>query len=380
MSRPEARIGIIGGGLMGRELASALGRWFALTDSPVDAKLVAVCDLSEPARDWFRQLPGVKLVTADHRELLASPDVDIVYVAVPHNLHEQLYLDVLEAGKDLLAEKPFGIDLAAAERIHAASVSSGGFVRCSSEFPFFPGAQRAYELAAAGGFGQLLEVRSGFWHSSDLDPTKAANWKRQVKTCGEIGVMGDLGMHVTHLPFRLGWMPTQVFAQLQRVYTERPDGRGGTAICDTWDNAMLHASFDHDGSDIPIRFEMKRLAPGATNTWFFEALGTDGGVRFSTAEPKSVWTFERGKEQSWKRTDLGYGSAFPTITGGIFEHGFPDCFLQMWAAYLAERAGKLGNRFGCVTPREALSSHRLFAAALESKASNAAAPVDFSIP
>jgi hypothetical protein len=40
----------------------------------------------------------------------------------------------------------------------------------------------------------------------------------------------------------------------------------------------------------------------------------------------------------------------------------------MWAAYLAERAGELGNRFGCVTPREALASHRVFAAAMRSHA------------
>src|SRR3977135_1494525 len=111
------RIGIIGGGLMGREVASALGRWFVLENYPVQAELVAVCDLVEKQREWFRQIPTVKLITADHKELLASPDVDVVYVAVPHNLHEQLYLDVLNAGKDLLAEKPFGIDLKAARNI-----------------------------------------------------------------------------------------------------------------------------------------------------------------------------------------------------------------------------------------------------------------------
>src|ERR1700722_12916296 len=111
------RIGIIGGGLMGREVASALGRWFVLDSFPVRAELTAVCDLVEKQREWFRQIPTVKLVTADHRELLASPDVDVVYVAVPHNLHEKLYLDVLNAGKDLLAEKPFGIDLKSAHVI-----------------------------------------------------------------------------------------------------------------------------------------------------------------------------------------------------------------------------------------------------------------------
>lgn len=360
------RVGIIGGGLMGREAASAFGRWFVLENFPVKVELVAVCDLQDKLLEWFRQVPTVKLLTKDHRELLRSPDVDVVYVAVPHNLHESLYLDVLASGKDLLAEKPFGIDLPAARKIAAAATGSGRFVRCSSEFPFLPGAQRVIQIARSGALGKLLEVRSCFWHASDLDPTKPVNWKRQVKFCGEIGVMGDLGMHVVHVPLRLGWNPKRVYAQLQKVYTERPDGKGGMAACDTWDNAMLHCDLEVDGREVPMRLEMKRLAPGATNTWWVEVLGTEGGARYSTAEPKSLWVFERKKEQLWTRIDLGFQVPFPTITGGIFEPGFPDCFLQMWAAYAAEWAGVLGERFGCVTPAEAVRSHELFAAALES--------------
>ena len=359
-------IGIIGGGLMGREVASALGRWFVLDNYPVRAQLTAVCDLADAQREWFRQVPTVRQLVSDYRELLANPEVDVVYVAVPHHLHEAIYLDVLRAGKDLFAEKPFGIDLAAARRIAQAAESSGRFVRCSSEFPFLPGAQRAYRYAREARWGKLLEIRSGFHHSSDLDPDKPANWKRQVKTCGEIGVMGDLGMHAVHLPLRLGWKPRNVYAQLQKIYRERPDGKGGLAVCDTWDNALLHTEIVVDGEPVPLRFETKRLAPGETNTWFLEILGTDGGVKYSTKEPKTLWTFTRGKEQLWQRTDLGFHGPFPTITGGIFEPGFPDCFLQMWAAFLAERAGKLDGRFGCVTPAEAVRSHELFDGALRS--------------
>src|SRR5689334_23420561 len=97
---PTMRVGIIGGGLMGREAASAFGRWFVLEDFPVRAELVAVCDLQEKLLEWFRQVPTVKLLTKDHQELLRSKEVDVVYVAVPHNLHEKMYLDVLNAGKD----------------------------------------------------------------------------------------------------------------------------------------------------------------------------------------------------------------------------------------------------------------------------------------
>ncbi len=363
----KLKLGIIGGGLMGREVASALGRWFALTDMPARLELAAVCDVQEAVREWFRQIPTVQLLTGDYHELLRS-DVDLVYVAVPHHLHEQIYLDVLRAGKDLLAEKPFGIDLSAASKIRDAAQELGRFVRCSSEFPFLPGVQRVWRYLRSVDLGHLLEIRSGFWHASDLDPTKPINWKRQNRFCGEIGVMGDLGMHTVHLPFRVGFKPRRVFAQLQKVYTERPDGKGGTAACDTWDNAMLHCEVEHQDALIPMRIETKRLAPGEMNTWFVEVLGTEGGVRFSTKEPKTLWTFERrGSEQVWERSDVGYGSsAFASVTGGIFEAGFPDCFLQMWGAFVAEREGTLGDRFGCVTPDEAVRSHELFAAALRS--------------
>lgn len=366
MNRPTVRIGVIGGGLMGREVASVVGRWFALLDSPVKAELVAVCDVQPELLDWFRLVPTVRHLVTDHRALLAVPEIDVVYVAVPHHLHEAIYLDVLRAGKDLLAEKPFGIDLDAARRIRDEAHRLGRFVRVSSEFPFLPGAQRALQVAQNGSLGRLLRVHSAFLHSSDLDPTKPINWKRQAKFCGEVGVMGDLGMHVAHLPLRLGWRPQAVFAQLQKIYTTRPDGKGGQAPCDTWDNAALHTSVVIGSETVPLTFEMKRLAPTETNTWIFEVLGTDRGVRYSTKEPKTLWQYRRDREQWWEKTDLGFTTPFKTITGGIFEPGFPDILMQMWAAFLAERAGLLGFRFGCATPDEAVASHELWKAALES--------------
>lgn len=371
----KMRLGIIGGGLMGREMASSVSRWCALEDVGVDCELTAVCDLQPAVCDWFRRIPSVSLLTADYKELLASNDVDVVYIAVPHNLHEQLYLDTLKAGKDLFAEKPFGIDLAAARKIAHSAKELGRFVRCSSEFPFLPGAQRVYQIARSGKLGRPLEIRSGFLHSSDLDPTKPANWKRNNSTCGNIGVMGDLGMHALHLPLRLGWKPLRVYAQLQRVYTERPDGKGGTAACDTWDNATLHTETTVQGEVIPMRLEMKRLAPGETNSWYFEVLGTERGARFSSKDPKALWLFERGTEQSWRRVDLGFQTPFRTVTGGIFEVGFSDIFQQMLASFAAEWAGTLGDRFGCVTPEEAVASHEIFAAALASYERQAAVTI-----
>ena len=127
---------------------------------------------------------------------------------------------------------------------------------------------------------------------------------------------------------------------------------------------MLGGDFNMLPHDEPMSMFYGRAAGGYGV--FAEADGTEGGARYSTKEPKTLWLFEGGKEQYWKKTDLGFGTPFKTVTGGIFEPGFPDVIQQMWAAFLMEREGLLEARFGCATPEEAVQSQRLFAAALES--------------
>ncbi|MFT4123335.1 MAG: Gfo/Idh/MocA family oxidoreductase [Microbacteriaceae bacterium] len=382
MSAQPVNVGIVGGGLMGREIAAAIQRWPALVDHPVRPRLTAVCDVNPAALEWFDQIDSVTTRVTDYRDLLADDSIDVVYIAVRHDLHRQLYLDTIRAGKSLLAEKPFGIDRDAADAILAATGENpGSFVRCSSEMPFFPGAQAAIAHTASGALGALVEVRSAFLHSSDLDRDKPINWKRQARYCGEAGVMNDLGLHAWHVPLRLGLAPTRLAASLQDLVPFRPGPDGEPERCDTWDNAVVHAWAGTE--EVPLTVETKRIAPGQKNTWVFEAIGLDGGVRFSTARPKTVEVFGRitpagiGAEQSWQSIQVGSQSVWPTVTGGIFESGFSDAILQMWAAFLAERAGALGDRFGCVTPAEAAATHRIYDAALAAHAGRTVVGVDY---
>ena len=385
MTRQNVNIGIIGAGLMGREIATAIQRWPALIDHPVSPRVTAVCDINPQAMDWFDQLDTVKTKVTDYKDLLSDDEVDVVYIAVRHDLHEVMYIDAINAGKDLFAEKPFGIDLVAAQHIvEAIDAHPNAFVRCSSEMPFFPGAQQALTFIQTGVLGQIIEVRSSFLHASDLDRNKPINWKRQTQFCGQGGVMNDLGLHALHVPFRLGWNPSSVFSTLQNLVPSRPGADGLPVLCDTFDNATLTATVDTAGHSFPLTIETKRIAPGHMNTWELEAIGLDGGVRFSTKYPKTVNAYSvvdvpgLGSRQVWQSWDAGSQSVWPTVTGAIFESGFSDAILQMWAAFLAERAGKLDGGFGCVTPAEALRAHGVIAAALDSHASRRAMPVQLS--
>jgi predicted dehydrogenase len=355
---------------MGREFGSAIGRWcHLLSDGPIP-ELVGICDTNEKSHPWFTDnFPTVKVATTRYQDLLDSRDIEAIYCAVPHNLHEKIYGDVIRAGKHLMGEKPFGIDRAANAMImKAVAEHPKVFVRCSSEFPYFPAAQRIISWIREGRFGRIIEVRAGFHHSSDMDVKKPINWKRMVEVNGEYGCMGDLGLHTQHIPFRMGWIPRTVYASLSKIVETRPDGKGGMAPCLTWDNASLTCTVEHaDGYRFPMILETRRMAPGQTNTWYIEIDGLAGSARFSTREPKSFYCLVSGeKEQPWCRLDLGYSPAVPGITGGIFEFGFPDAILQMWAAYLLELEKGEPPVFGCVTPEETRLSHALLTAALAS--------------
>jgi len=369
-ARRKVRFGIIGLGLMGREFGSAIGRWCHLiSDGPVP-ELAGICDTSPKSHAWFTDnFPDIRVATTDYRDLLGAREVEAIYCAVPHNLHEKIYCEVIAAGKHLMGEKPFGIDRKANAAILAEIARHPGvFVRCSSEYPYFPAAQKLISWIREGRFGRIMEVRAGFHHSSDMDVNKPINWKRMIEFNGEYGCMGDLGIHTQHIPFRVGWVPRSVYASLSKIVERRPDGKGGTAPCLTWDNASLACAVDHaDGYSFPMVLETKRMAPGQTNTWYIEVDGLKSSARFSTRDPKSFFSLTGGeKEQQWSRLDLGYTPAVPTITGSIFEFGFPDSILQMWAAFLLELEKGTPPVFGCVTPEETRLSHALLSAALDS--------------
>ena len=367
------RVGIVGGGLMGKELASAAARWMHIDAPFARPEIVAICDVNAEARDWFTQnVPTCTLSTSSVQELLVSDDVEAVYCAVPHNLHAEFYIDIIQAGKHLLGEKPFGIDLDANSRILKAVKSNPEvLVRCSSEFPFYPGAQAIIREITAGSFGEIIDFRARFLHSSDLDPNKPINWKRQVAFNGAYGCMGDLGLHVMHIPLRFGWEPETVASQLSNIMRDRPDGAGGMQACETWDNAAIHGMIRQDGAAFPITLETKRIAPGEMNSWEVQIDGTRKSMAYSTKHSKTlrVLDYESGQPQDWKHRDLGYASAYKAITGGIFEFGFSDSLLQMWAAFLDEMVHgqeRMTQPFFCATPEETAGSHRIMTSALSS--------------
>ncbi|MDR2618912.1 MAG: Gfo/Idh/MocA family oxidoreductase [Treponema sp.] len=363
------KFGVIGCGLMGKEFASAAARWCHLNAGIARPEITAAADINPANSEWFaKNIPTVKHVFTDYKQLLELEEIEAVYAAVPHVLHQQVYTDILRAGKHLMGEKPFGMDKTQNDAIMAELAGHPGLVvRCASEYPFYPAMQMVIKWISEKRFGRILEIRCGFNHASDMDVTKPINWKRQAAVNGEYGCMGDLGIHTQHVPFRMGFKPENVFVKLSKYVTQRPDGKGGMVPCDTWDNAtVICDARDHTGNLFPMYMETKRMDPGCTDNWFFEIYGLDCSAKFTSLNP-NVFSYlvPWGKEQAWADINIGYKPMIPTVTGPIFEFGFTDAILQMWAAYMSELEGK-PLFFTCFTPEETVLSHKVYTAALES--------------
>lgn len=375
----KVRFGVIGCGLMGKEFASAAARWFHLSEDIAKPVIVGICDRNEEAMEWFsRHVDTVEFKTDDYRELLKREDIEAIYCALPHNLHGQVYSDIINAGKHLLGEKPFGIDFEANKQImEAVKQHPEVVVRCASEFPYYPACQQLIRCIEEGKFGKIIEVHAGINHSSDLDLNKPINWKRIIEMNGEYGCMGDLGIHTQHIPFRMGWTPRNVYANLSKIARQRPDQFGNPVPCETWDNATLSCEMtDTAGNEFPMYFEMKRMKPGATNEWYIRVDGLNCSAKFSTDDPNAFYYTESwGKEQGWCRVNVGYHSAVPTVTGKIFEFGFTDAILQMWATFMQELEGQT-PKFGCFTPEETVLSHKMLTSALLSHKEKRAVDLD----
>jgi predicted dehydrogenase len=175
-------------------------------------------------------------------------------------------------------------------------------------------------------------------------------------------------------------VPSNVRAILSDIVKERPDGMGNRVPCRTWDNAILLCEVPEPAapSVFPWTMRTQRIAPGQRNNWYVEVYGTWASARWTSVKADILEVMEySGGEQVWGQIQTGHETAFKSITGPIFQFGFSDAILQMWAAFLYELAhGRPLKKFaGCASLDEVALSHRLFTAALQSQRSQSVASV-----
>jgi predicted dehydrogenase len=141
------KIGVIGAGAWGRNHVRTVA-------GLAEAELAAVCDTDQKVRERLsRQYPGA-LVTGDVPALLGA--VDAVIVASPATTHAAVAQQVLEAGKPVLVEKPFALNVRDAEAVAKQGAQRGIPVLAGHLLVYHPAVQRLRELVQTGELGKVF--------------------------------------------------------------------------------------------------------------------------------------------------------------------------------------------------------------------------------
>ena len=159
------------------------------------SKLVALMGPHEEKLKPLAEKYGIDRCYTNEEELLADPDVDAVYIASPNYLHHRQSIAAAEAGKHVMCEKPFAMDVGECEEIIAACKKNGVKLSVGFMMRFHSCHREAKLIAEEGRLGQLVMARAQFagWY-----PDIPGAW-RQIPSQGGGGSLFDLGIHAIDL-------------------------------------------------------------------------------------------------------------------------------------------------------------------------------------
>ena len=170
-------------------------------------EVLAVASRDRARAEAFGSEHRIERRYGSYQELLDDPDVDVVYNPLPNNLHAEWTLAAAAAGKHVLCEKPFTMDLAEARQLVADLARLDGGVQVMEGFmyQFHPQWEAVFDLVARGRIGRPVAVQTWFSYFGD-DP---ANIRNIPETGG--GALMDIGCYAIHSARRLfGGEPTRV--------------------------------------------------------------------------------------------------------------------------------------------------------------------------
>lgn len=326
----ELKVGIIGWGFMGRTHAFGCQTIpFYYSDLPFIPKLHAVCTRRESQAAEAQQLHGFRYAATDYRQLLADPDIDVVSICTPNNLHKDMVIEALRAGKHIYCEKPLTVSSAEAQTIAAALKEAQRrqpvHTQMVHQYRFYPATLKAKQLIDTGRIGRVLSFRAEYLHSGSVDPEKPIGWK-QDRRIGGGGVLFDLGSHLLDLFYHFMGPVAAVSAATATTQSSRPD-RTGQRVETLGEDLAIWAVRMADGS--LGSFEASKIATGTDDELRFSIHGELGALRFNLMEPNYLEFYDNqspsgpyGGERGFTRLECtsryeSPGGSFPSPKASI---------------------------------------------------------------
>ena len=153
-------------------------------------ELVAVANHREESARAFAERHGISRVTTDWETLARDPAIDAGIVATPNSLHAPQTIDLLEAGKHVLVEKPMAMSVAECNAMLRAATKGDAFLMVAHCWRFRSEVIALRDRIAAGELGEIVKTR-GYGVHANWGPS---GWFTQKDLAGG-GALVDMGVH-----------------------------------------------------------------------------------------------------------------------------------------------------------------------------------------
>ena len=332
------RLGMVGGGqgaFIGgvHRIAARLDGEFqlvagALSSDPERAKASAAELGLDPSRSYgsFAEMAKAEAKRAD--------GIEAVSIVTPNHMHWPAAKAFLEAGINVICDKPLSSSLADAKKLAALVAKSGKVFVLTHNYTGYPMIRQARDMVAKGVLGDIRVVHAEYpqdWLTTKVEDTgaKQAVWRTDPAQSGAGGATGDIGTHAYNLArFVSGLELAELSADLDAFVPGRKvddnvnvllrfKARGGTAA-----KGMLWAS---------------QVAPGNENALKLRVYGTKGGLEWEQEQPNHLWYTPFGEpKRLLTRGGAGAGPAAGRVSR--VPSGHPEGYLEGFATIYQEAA------------------------------------------
>ena len=196
----------IGWGIVG--LGNIADKFATDLDLVTNANLVSVSSRSEEKANTFADKHNVKNRYTNAQDLFNCMDVDVVYIATPHTLHNNLSIQAMDSGKHVLCEKPMGVNKEQVQSMIAASVKNNVFLMEALWSRFLPSIQKVKQIVDANELGTISYIKSDFAFYG----LNRAEESRLLNPNLAGGSLLDIGIYPVFLSYLLLGKPNEILA------------------------------------------------------------------------------------------------------------------------------------------------------------------------
>ncbi len=300
--------------------------------------------------------------------LPADERIEVVSIVTPNHMHAPPAIAALEAGFDVIIDKPLADSLANAQLIADAVVRTGRRIAVTHTYTGYPLVKQAREMIASGSLGKVRRVMVKYtqdWLSraSDLEGNKQAEWRVDPKRSGAAGAFGDIGTHAANLvEFITGERISEICAELTALPGRQIDDDGA---------ALFRLSGGGKGS-----LTASQVCVGDANDLAISVYCDEAGLHWRQEEPNTLMVGRRDKPTEIWNAGANRAYLSPAVlsvqrTPGGHPEGYLEAFANIYRAFGEAIRGEGGQEPGWATMEDTLAGMKFINACLNSSARGA---------